>query len=175
MICERCKQRPATVHYTEIINNQKKQMNICEVCAKDEQIASFNLMPQQNLHDFLAGIFGPGSEVDQLQCPQCGLTGHKFSAHGLLGCSNCYQEFEDRIEPMIRRIQGTGVHTGKVPARSLGRYRVIREVEQLKKSLRESVAREEFEKAAELRDRIRETEQKLAGEEYENDHQANGE
>ena len=174
MICERCKQRPANVHYTEIIDNQKKQMNLCEVCAKEEQQASFNLLPQQNLHDFLAGIFGPGPEGDLLQCPQCAMTGNRFSTHGLLGCSNCYQEFEDRIEPMVRRIQGSGVHTGKVPARSVSRYRVIREVDQLKKGLRELVAREEFEKAAEMRDRIRELEQKLAGREDENDHQTDG-
>lgn len=163
ILCDKCKQRPATVHFTEIVNNKKRQLNLCEVCAKEEQLlGTLNTSPQQNLHNFLVGLFAPGGETTPLHCPECGLTDRKFAANGLLGCSHCYQEFEDRIEPMVRRIQGTGVHTGKVPARSQGRYRLVREMEQLKKNLREAVAREEFEQAAELRDRIRELERELA-------------
>ncbi len=163
ILCDKCKQRPATVHFTEIVNNNKRQLNLCEVCAKEEQlIGSFGASPQPNLHNFLVGLFAPGGvEAAQLHCPECGLTHRKFASNGLLGCGHCYQEFEDRIEPMVRRIQGTGVHTGKVPARSHGRYRLVREIDQLKKTLREAVAREEFERAAELRDQIRELERKL--------------
>lgn len=163
VLCDKCKKRPATVHFTEIVNGEKRQLNLCEVCAKGENLLDGGgLSGQPNLHNFLVGLFAPGGgETKDLHCPECGLTHRKFAARGLLGCAHCYREFADRVEPMVRRIQGTGTHVGKVPARSGGRFRLVREIQRKKKSLREAVAGEEFEKAAELRDAIRALEQKL--------------
>ncbi len=56
MQCERCNERPATVHLTEITNGQKQETHLCEVCAKEIQLQGFGLLPQMNLHNFLAGL-----------------------------------------------------------------------------------------------------------------------
>ncbi len=56
MQCDRCNQRPATVHLTEITNGQKQETHLCEVCAKEIQLQGFGFLPQMNLHKFLAGL-----------------------------------------------------------------------------------------------------------------------
>ena len=170
--CERCHQRPATVHLTEIINNQKRTMRLCEQCAREVQEQSFGFLPQMNLHSFLAGllhnefgapVFGQAVVPAGTACPACGITEAQFAKRGLLGCAGCYKTFGGRLEAVLRRIHGTTAHTGKVPRRSGGKARVINQLANLKAKLREAIAREEFELAAQLRDRIRELEKELQG------------
>ncbi|MGQ9497670.1 MAG: UvrB/UvrC motif-containing protein [Desulfotomaculales bacterium] len=173
MLCEKCKERPATVHYTEIVNNQKREMHLCEVCAREEGMGSFGFFPQLDLHNFLAGILEPepaGIKVrpSAVRCPACNLTEREFAAQGLLGCGECYNHFGTRLEPVLRRIHGAATHVGKKPARTApascrrtaGQDAGAEEIARLKAELAEAVAREEFERAAELRDRIRALEQK---------------
>lgn len=173
MLCERCQQRPAMVQYTEIINGQKRVMQLCDTCAREVQAESFGFFPQLNLPNFLAGFFHhfgagagavPQAPVTHDRCASCGLPESEFVQRGLLGCGNCYNSFAERLDSVIRRIHGTTRHTGKVPARTGGRARVVKEIEQLKQRLKEAVSREEYEKAAQLRDEIRELEKKLGRE-----------
>ncbi len=166
MLCERCKQHPASVHYTEVINNQKRQMNLCEACAREAQKA-FGLGPALNLQNFLAGLMGPVIAAEtpggkqRLKCESCGLTEEMFGEQGLLGCADCYRYFGDRLQPLFRRIHGSVRHTGKVPQRSRKNYLLVQEVDRLRAELHDAVEKEEFERAAELRDEIRKLEERL--------------
>ena len=81
-----------------------------------------------------------------------------------MGCGDCYRKFSDRLDPVFRRIHGTSRHTGKVPERTGGKFRLFKEIDQLKVRLREVIGREEFEEAARIRDQIRDFEKELAGE-----------
>ena len=67
----------------------------------------------------------------------------------------------DSLTPLFRRVQGTTQHTGKVPKRAGGKLSVKREIEKLKAELHQAVQEEAYEKAAELRDRIRALEDTL--------------
>jgi protein arginine kinase activator len=181
MECERCKQRPATVHLTQIINSQKKTMHLCEPCAREFQAESFGFMPQMNLHNLLAGLFhhqianpfGHQEIPEGEKCTECGLTERKFAQQGLLGCGECYRKFGDRLEPVFRRIHGNNRHTGKVPERTGGLVKITNDINKLKNTLKDAVSREEFEQAAQIRDKIKELEKKLAGEENSSVNQGN--
>ena len=88
----------------------------------------------------------------------------EFRKEARFGCSACYAAFAPKLERLFRRIHGADGDTGKgsgkagdkaggkgdgaPPAGDLG-------LEQLKESLQVAVAAEEYEEAAELRDRIR--------------------
>ena len=171
MLCERCQERPANVHLTEIVNGQKKETHLCEVCAREIHPYGFGIsfLPQMSLQNFLAGLLKhvPGAEqpaqaeVGGKTCEKCGLTERQFVKQGLLGCGYCYDSFEERLEPLLRRIHGSVRHTGKVPVRTGGPLRQAKEIELLKNQLREAINLEEFERAAELRDRIRELEKQM--------------
>lgn len=161
MVCEKCHERPASVHITRIINNEKTEMYLCQECAREVQ-------PQWDfsLPKFLASLldYEPGFNfgIPQTErCEQCGLTYDQFHQTGRLGCPACYRYFTSRLEPLVHKIQGSTRHRGKVPRRGGGALRLEREIEILRTQLQELVAKEEFEKAAQLRDRIRDLEAKL--------------
>lgn len=171
MMCKRCGQRPATMHMTEISNGKKSETHLCEACAREIQAQGFgfSFSPQLQLHNFLAGLLnyelgGNKHDHDELtgkRCEKCGVFEGQIVKHGLLGCGDCYPYFEDRLLPLLRRIHGRTRHTGKVPERTGGRARLIKEVNNLKSMLKEAVSREDFELAAQLRDQIRQIEKSL--------------
>lgn len=170
MICERCKERPAVVHMTQIINGNKSEINLCEICAKEVNPVGFGFDPKWMLQNIFADLFNqplggtPSVQVDRaapVQCGQCGFTEAQFAHVGKLGCPECYDRFADKLDPLLRRIHGNLVHTGKIPRRTGGTLGLRREIEGLKQRLQEAVSREEYEIAAEIRDKIRELESKL--------------
>ncbi|MFZ5596314.1 MAG: UvrB/UvrC motif-containing protein [Bacillota bacterium] len=171
MNCERCQTRPAVVHLTEIVNNKKRTLQLCEQCAREVQAESFGFIPPMGLHNFLAGLFSNQvtpqftPSVNQGEkCPSCGLSEAQFAQSGLLGCGECYRQFGDRLDNIFRRIHGTSRHTGKVPERTGGKVKLFKDIDRLKVQLRDTIEKEEFEQAAVIRDQIRELEKKLAGE-----------
>ena len=95
-------------------------------------------------------------------CPHCGMSYSDFLHTGKIGCSVCYQTFRHQLEPIIRRIHGASIHSGKIPHRSGGALELKHTLEQLRRKLESCVANEEYEKAAQYRDEIRALEKKLA-------------
>lgn len=169
MLCDRCQKRPAQVHLTQLINNTKKEMNLCPTCAAELQAESFGFAPQLNLHDFLAGLINhqfagkamKQSSMTGVHCEKCGATEAQVAQKGLFGCSECYTQFGERVNPLLKRIHGSCSHTGKVPKRTGGKALLSKEIRTLKNLLQDAVKQEEFEEAASLRDRIKELEQQL--------------
>ncbi|MTI80701.1 MAG: hypothetical protein FH758_07425 [Firmicutes bacterium] len=167
MKCERCSQRPATVHLTQVINNKKTEMSVCEYCASELQQEAWGFDPQFNLHHFLGSLMGheynPQVEtIEENTCPKCGISHNRFAKVGLLGCSDCYDTFKAQVIPLVKRIHGTAQHTGKVPQRTGGRAKINKEIKVLRDQLQDAVQREEFESAAKLRDQIKSLEQELS-------------
>ncbi|MDD2421924.1 MAG: UvrB/UvrC motif-containing protein [Heliobacteriaceae bacterium] len=174
MFCEECKKRPATVHLTKIVNGVKSEVNLCEECAHSHH-KELGLAFEVNfpINKFLAGLLGynPNKEEKAVnlnfaaveKCSNCGMAFNHIGQIGRLGCDNCYLQFQNKILPLLRRVQGSNRHTGKVPHRTGGAIRVQREIQSLRAALQQHVAKEEFEQAAKIRDRIRDLE-KGAGE-----------
>lgn len=170
MLCEECKKRPATVHIAKVINGEKTEKHLCEECAQKsgEFNFDFSFEPSFSINQLLSGLLGshidtaPGLEPPgTIKCPFCGMTFSEFRRGGLLGCGQCYNAFDAQINPLLKRIHGSSFHTGKVPRRTGGELRLRRQVESLKAQLAEAVRKEEYEKAAILRDKIKELEGKL--------------
>lgn len=170
MLCQECGERVATVHVTRIINGQKQENFLCESCAREKGELGLLVDPKFLMHQFLAGIMGGGGSGQDSaeaalpkggECATCGMTYQEFSAGGRLGCPACYQHFSENLDPLLRRVHGAAVHTGKVPVRSGGAIRLKRDIAEMRRQLTARVEKEEFEAAAELRDAIREMENKL--------------
>jgi len=161
MLCQDCNQKAATVHFTKIIQGVKNETHLCDDCARVRQNKNFDGV--FSIHNFLAGLLDVGGEnlrneeyVNQYRCDQCGITYDEFKKTGRLGCNNCYIVFKDRMNSLVRKVQGNTQHRGKVPKRTGGIIRKRREIQQLQLQLNESINKQEFEKAAELRDQINE-------------------
>ncbi|MDH7577121.1 MAG: UvrB/UvrC motif-containing protein [Bacillota bacterium] len=165
MYCEECGERPATVHLTKIQNNKKTELHLCEECARHNHEFPFNLEPNFSIHKFLAGLLDGAplgvTPVASPQCPKCKLTYGQFSQVGRFGCSDCYQTFSKWLGPLFRRVQGNSRHGGKLPRRTGGKLKFKQEIERLREELQNAIRAEAYERAAQLRDRIRTLEQKI--------------
>ena len=165
MLCQQCQKNAANVHFTQIINGNKVEMVLCEQCANEKGKLGFS--PQLNLGAFLWGFPGFGADTDAVQkakqpeevrCDVCGMSFNDFRKTGKLGCGNCYKAFRDNLSPILRRIHGNVEHTGKIPEKKVGCVNVTNELEKLRAELSAAISTEEYERAAELRDRIRDME-----------------
>ncbi len=172
MVCDECGKNEAYIHIVQIGPNGKIEKNLCEECASGYGSTMF-ASPQNSMSvdDFLKGVFsnaaesGNDSRCHELVCPNCGMSYQDFQQTGKIGCSVCYDTFRQQLEPLLRRVHGSSVHSGKIPHRSGGALEMKHEIEMLRRKLREAVQQEEYEKAAEYRDRIRVLEKELGARE----------
>lgn len=156
--CDKCG-KPATVHLTEIADGDKIEKHLCEDCAAAEGITVKASLPiSQLLEDFILQSAGH-EDTSDLHCDVCGLTFHEFRQRGVLGCPNDYDAFSEVLGPMLRQAQeGAEQHIGKVPQRAGGGQEKQNAMLRLRGELKQAVAAENYERAAELRDRIKEME-----------------
>ncbi len=94
-------------------------------------------------------------QYEDVKCRNCGMTLGKFKKIGRLGCSVCYDSFKEQLSPIIKGVQGGEVHTGKIPANVSGELLKKRQIDRLRAEIVQAVAKEEYEKAAFLRDQIK--------------------
>jgi len=169
MLCDICGKKEATVHLTEIINDQMSKLHLCEDCAKDK---GAEMEEHFGLNDLLAGLAGLGASistggvaapktVEAIRCPKCGFTYQDFTKIGRFGCGDCYEAFKKHIGPLLKRIHGSDRHMGKVPLRAGKSPKDTRSMQDLRTRLEKAIQAEEFEEAASLRDRIKELESKM--------------
>lgn len=174
MICQECNQRPATLHFTKIVNAEKAEYHLCEKCAQEKgDMFMLSGAAGFSINNLLAGLLNMDPTVQKkeqdtfqkenvLQCNQCSMTFQQFIKIGRFGCAHCYKAFEEQLKPILRRLHsGNSSHNGKIPARIGGSLHLKKNIEELKYQLKESISKEEFEKAAEIRDEIRFLENQL--------------
>jgi len=164
MVCQICGKNEATVEFTEIVNEEVKQLHLCDACAKEKGI---EMEQNFSIADLLAGMsdLGIKSHEDdvQIKCKKCGMTFEDFQKVGRLGCGECYIEFRKNLLPLLKRIHGSTRHIGKSPKEvdeTDGKMKVS-EMQELRQKLQRAIDMEEFEEAAALRDRIRTLEKKV--------------
>jgi len=160
MKCDLCEKK-ATVHLTEIVDEQITEMHLCEDCAREKSV---QMEQQFGLADLLAGLSDFGKTVKEvekvkLKCPNCSMTYDDFRKFGRLGCSQCYEAFKAHLSTLLKKIHGSNQHVGKTPAKMPSfKKKKIEDLQEMKKQLVAAIQMEDFEKAARLRDNIRELE-----------------
>lgn len=163
MLCDICGKNQATVHLTEIIDDQVSELHLCEECARQK---SAEMEQQFSLGDLLGGLAEfektpKDLETVSLKCSNCGLSYTEFKKIGRLGCSECYLTFKKYLGPLLKRIHGSSTHYGKSPLTLLKvSQRKPELLQQLRERLQKAIEMEAFEEAARIRDQIKELEKK---------------
>ena len=159
MVCNICQKKEAVVHYAEIVNGQMKKKDLCEECAVEKGVGS-NISLNVDLLAEGAESF-PEKELKSKEvCPLCKMTYLDFKKSGRLGCFQCYQTFERSLNPLLETIHHSSRHVGKVPARKGFESFHWEQAQKLKEELQQAITNEEYEKAAKIRDQLRELEKK---------------
>lgn len=182
MLCDNCGKREANVRYSENINGRKKEMHLCEECSEKLGIGKMDFNMPIDFSSFFGGLledfatpdFMPlFDEVKTLKCNHCGYTFEDIVNTGRLGCGNCYNVFEERLDPIIKKIQGSNRHvgrTGKIIDSKIGKKfnndkennnkKDVSEMEKLQNDLKQAIKEERYEDAARIRDEIKKLEDK---------------
>lgn len=160
MKCECCHNVDATIHLTQVIEGEVKKLNLCQVCAQKNGI---DLNSPISITDVLLGL---GQPIDQkikpdlttfdLSCSRCQMTRAEFKKRARLGCPECYNAFMGELSALTQAMHHSRQHVGKIPARQGIEARITAQIAALKKDIETAIAKEEYEVAASLRDKIRE-------------------
>ncbi|MEA1926891.1 MAG: UvrB/UvrC motif-containing protein [Candidatus Auribacterota bacterium] len=179
MKCQNCKKEEATVHLTEITDGKAKELHLCKKCAEKKGIS---LTPPDAFSALISSLTSDqiSPEEDNRTCPGCGLTFKELRQGGRLGCGECYSTFKYSLTALISNIHKGTKHVGKTPA-GMKNLEIKEEpapegpaipetktekpgidkkakIAELKKKIKIAVSLEEYEKAAHLRDWIKDLE-----------------
>lgn len=170
MKCTNCGERDGVVNLTQIEDGEVRTGSLCAQCAKAKGIDTGLELTGTPLGGFLAALGesseGPGIQelLDEGRCGSCGATLKEFRETGRVGCADCYRTFDAPLRELLRRIHGSTHHTGMRPedagasGDSGGPPVSASPVHHLREELRRAIESEQFERAAELRDQLREHE-----------------
>ena len=160
MKCQKC-EKPATFHITDLTGDELLALHLCADCAKDylkadddvEAAPTITGVLQQQLK--LEQTAEDLKELDSRECPICGISFYEFRQSGRLGCPNDYTCFAAELEPLLVNVHGDNIHVGKRPKRGSDDTEIQTETIRLRREMKDAVENEDYEKASELRDRIR--------------------
>src|SRR4030066_129029 len=175
MICDFCKSNEASIHLIKVTNNNVEKINLCMDCVKNYSFFStedffsdltkilskvFEIDIKISNKDGSDKLFEKVSVDDNKKCSFCNIDLNTIKSIGRVGCANCYNEFRNVLNPIVRTIHGSLEHKGKVPSKSSCDVKLEKEIRDLKYRLKEEVIVENFEVAAKLRDTIKKLQKK---------------
>jgi protein arginine kinase activator len=190
MLCQNCGENEANVKYTQIVNGEKKEMILCEDCARKMGIGNFKMNIPINFSNFLGDFFDDYKSEQLLpsfvkeknnECNNCGELYKEFIKTGLLGCEECYDVFQNRLDPILKNLQGSVKHVGRRPLnieekienkevnkdvkvesnkeeKQTKENKKENELMKLQKDLNKAIEEERYEDAAVIRDEIKKLE-----------------
>ncbi len=160
MTCDVCKTNQATVFLTQIVDGKMQKVNLCEACSKEKGVTDPTGFA---LADLLLGL-GAAQEIEKgsgsQKCTICGFSQADFKKTGRLGCAHCYETFEEGLSSLLKAMHKGTSHIGKIPSRLAKTLQLDAEMKTLQKDLERAVAEENYESAAEIRDKIKQIETK---------------
>jgi protein arginine kinase activator len=168
--CDQCHEREAVVSLTQVSDEQKTTVHLCERCAAERGVETSASLGKIPVGNFIASL-GKGGDVAAAlpgptpggTCKACGASLDDFRETGRLGCADCYRSFEGPLRDLLRRLHGSTRHLGEVyiaagqqPGRPGHSGAMLRE------QLRQAIEAERFELAAQLRDQLKASEEPSA-------------
>ncbi len=156
MQCCVCKEKPATVHLTQIVGDKMQKLDLCEDCAKAKGI---NDPTSFAMADLMLGL-GASQEIEsaagaELKCPRCGFSQADFKKSGRLGCPDCYRTFAEGLSGLLKTMHKGTRHVGKAPEGLRQTRDSADRLKLLQKKLSKAIEGEDYEMAASLRDEIK--------------------
>lgn len=161
MKCQKCNVNNATTHIKTILNGELREYDLCSECAQKMGYTSLFGSMEGDFSNFLGSFFGNvlPARTQATRCEFCGSSYSEITKSGHVGCAKCYEIFADQLYPSINRIHGNTTHCGKnSKLKSNSEPTKADKLKKLKAELDKAISEQNFEYAAELRDKIREME-----------------
>lgn len=153
--CGECK-KPVAVVYTELVGKMMYRLAMCSDCP---------MLRQKLYGSKIVEPCDPEALSLGLCCGNCGTTADEVRMGGSVGCSACYEIFEELLtqelatqERLLHSHKGKRLetlHRGRSPGQTAQINPALKLVA-LHQALNETLSREDYEQAAWLRDQIKE-------------------
>ena len=119
------------------------------------------------------------NSLKSITCDNCGSTFDDIINTGRVGCKDCYSVFEDRLDPIIKKLQGQNRHVGRIgkiidskidskngvenkteknESKKVTDNKEQSKLEKLQEDLKVAIKEERYEDAAKIRDEIKKLE-----------------
>jgi protein arginine kinase activator len=157
MKCDICDDRDAIIFVQQVVGNQSIDLHLCSECANKKGISAVGGKIEFSVAGLLNGLFDQKAvrNPECPPCPNCGTSLEELQKSGRLGCSRCAQAFQREIHILLRKHVQSPQHRGKYPVRLMSDSGILSDRERLRELLKKAVISEDYEAAAEFRDRIR--------------------
>lgn len=178
MLCQNCGKNEVNFKYTQVINGVKKEMALCDKCAKSLGIENLDFNMPINFSSFLGDFLNIASDTDflpsfnkieSLQCKNCGMTYNEFVDKGKVGCAHCYEIFSNTLNPVLKNIHGSTSHIGRLSKINASDKKTVfkdeekankinkeeSKIDKLNIELKQAIKEERYEDAAKIRDEIK--------------------
>ena len=166
--CEQCGQRPAVVEFIQVIGDVRKRTRLCRECAVEHSLEGSIGALRAFAQQIFGELFTQAEKrekhfaIPEKPCSSCGTTFQQFLETSLLGCPECYHEFHDALKPILRRIHGsTRIKTfdSEQPVSPRIESELLKlQREKLKVELQKALVEENYELAAQIRDKLKQVE-----------------
>ncbi|NNF05674.1 MAG: hypothetical protein HKN21_02825 [Candidatus Eisenbacteria bacterium] len=155
-LCEQCGKNPATVFIKRVSQGDEVEFNVCKTCS--DELGGMSAPKPQAATDPLTSLFQGMEETGSSGaiCAQCGMTYTRVKETGRVGCAHCYTVYKTELETLLRRIHGRIDHRGRLPRREGEAFAKASKIKRLSDELERAVQAEDYERAAGLRDRLKE-------------------
>lgn len=185
MKCQRCQKKEATIMIRQVINGKEQEYKLCQDCAQEMGFGNglgfdfdnfltsgffpsqiFAAMNPQNPSGsgYNLGVFVPGKQETKT-CRFCNTTLDDIQQKGRLGCSHCYETFEEQLGQIFRRIQSGDKHRGRKIAETKEKGEIFKLYdmnEVLQQKIKEAVDKEDYESAAKWKTEIAVNKERIA-------------
>lgn len=161
MKCQNCGEKNANVSYTKIINGDRMELHLCSECASKMNIGiNINL----DFDNMFSNIFDDFAHVDSMFIPEMigfnsfgtdSILKRRFLPESIFSTDLSDVSTKDELDDVLNSIQKKYNKPKKQE-----KNKEKSEIEQLKDKLQEYIKNEEYEKAAVIRDKIKELEKK---------------
>lgn len=115
--CMKCN-KPATHKFVKVESGQIFDMYFCQEHAAER---SPYQKPKVPISEILASLLSqeqaaaPTEAEGQLKCRTCGMPYAMYKKTLILGCAECYDSFQELLQPELRKFHGNVHHLGRKP------------------------------------------------------------
>lgn len=157
MKCDICGENDAVIFVQQVLGSKSVDLNLCTECARKRGIQATGGKIEFSVSGLLNGLFDQkaSKSAEAGPCPQCGTTLEELQKSGRLGCFRCANHYQREILILMRKYSAQNIHRGKYPKRLLSDSSIMADRELLKDMLKRAIADEDYESAADMRDRLK--------------------
>jgi len=165
MICKNCQKNVATVHLTDVLEEegpggqpQVEERHLCEICAQALHLPHASPQPK-SMADIWKLLHKSAQKARKrrstLRCQECETTLEELRQRGRLGCATCYEVFSGYLEELLERMHGAREHRGRLPGVAPASVEQREQIRGLNRELEEAIDAEAYEVAAGIRDKLK--------------------